>query len=334
MEGSLTSDSPDQSAIFPVVCYIFYTGFSGTQLYNDTSISAWNLVFTSLPVLAFALLEQDVGRELSLQHPMVYREGPQGKFLNTGKFLTWMAEAAMGAIVILVVLYVEAYLCLSPRGHEVSKTMLDIMCFTCVLSIVTCRLGLETRSWTLVHLVCYTVSPMLWFVFLAAEGLSPSGILTDGTMYWDIFYMLRWPGFYFTIALATMFALLPSLVVKVYITTYHPTPAEKVMRDMRELQLKEQAERHARITSPERTASRLTSEVFSDLADRTAEPDTDSEEKTPSAWNIIRGDQTLGTTSPLGTLRAAANASRFLARVSKEVELKRSTGDPMEQVEI
>ena len=169
------------------------------------------------------------------------------------------------------------------------------------------------------HLVCYTVSPLLWFVFLAVEGLAPAGVLTDGTMYWDIFYMLRWPGFYFTVALATTFALLPSLVVKVYITTYHPTPADRVMREMVRAERKEQANRLDRITSGGGAVGQRASVVFGGFADSSHQ--VDDGQSDPPVWHVIRGE-------PTAKFRASVeviNASRFLEKAAKQSEGRRAS---------
>merc|ERR1711937_836036 len=143
---------------------------------------------------------------------------------------------------ILIVLWAQAYMCLSPKAHEVSRAMLGMMCYTCVLSIVTCRICVETSSWTWIHIFTYSISIVLWFVFLIVEGLSLEGILTDGTLYWDIFYMLRWPGFYFTVIITTFAAIMPAPVIRVYLSLYHPTESEKVRQDLLEMQAAEEAE--------------------------------------------------------------------------------------------
>ena len=46
--------------VFTVVWYAMVTGFSGTLQYDDMVLCMYNLFFTSLPVIFFALLEQDV----------------------------------------------------------------------------------------------------------------------------------------------------------------------------------------------------------------------------------------------------------------------------------
>lgn len=299
------------TAIFPVVCYIFYTGFSGTQLYNDTSISAFNLAFTSLPILAYGLLDQDVTRELALQNPRVYLAGPQDEHLNTRTFLTWMLEAANAAVVILIVLWAQAYMCLSPKAHEVSKAMLGMMCYTCVLAIVTCRICVETTSWTWIHFFTYSISIVLWFVFLIVEGLVAKGVLTDGTLYWDIFYMLRWPGFYFTVILTTFAAIMPSLVVRVYLSLYHPTETEKVRQELHEILAVEETEAQY---AEHRKVSRA-SDVFSNVGRNDNDEGAD-DRVDPSAWKVIKGEETL-TPKPLARFKAAIRATQFVSRASR-----------------
>ena len=141
--------------------------------------------------------------------------------------------------------------------------------------------------------------------------------------------MLRWPGFYFTVALATTCALLPSLVAKVYITTYHPTPADRVVREMRDLDRKEQAERLERITSPEPPSGQRASVVFSGFADRSHQPDDG--QSNPPVWHVIRGEQTLTgeiPSTPTSRFRASVeviNASRFLEKTARQSEERRTS---------
>lgn len=45
---------------FPQFVSGFYSGFSGQSIYDDWYITLYNLVFTSIPVVVRAVLEQDV----------------------------------------------------------------------------------------------------------------------------------------------------------------------------------------------------------------------------------------------------------------------------------
>ena len=44
----------------PQFSFAFYCGYSGQTVFDDVYISLYNLVFTSLPLVVRAILEQDV----------------------------------------------------------------------------------------------------------------------------------------------------------------------------------------------------------------------------------------------------------------------------------
>lgn len=44
----------------PQFIFAFYCGFSGQTIFDDVYISLYNLIFTSLPLVVRAILEQDV----------------------------------------------------------------------------------------------------------------------------------------------------------------------------------------------------------------------------------------------------------------------------------
>ncbi len=60
------------SFAFVLFFYQFYNGFSGQALVDDISAAAFNVVFTSLPILLFAVLDRPVINFSSLiQYPQV-----------------------------------------------------------------------------------------------------------------------------------------------------------------------------------------------------------------------------------------------------------------------
>ena len=57
------------------MCVQFYNGFSGQAMVDDISAAAFNVIFTSVPILLFAVLDRPVQRiETLLRFPQV---GPQ-----------------------------------------------------------------------------------------------------------------------------------------------------------------------------------------------------------------------------------------------------------------
>ena len=62
---------------FVLFFYQFYNGFSGQALVDDISAAAYNVVFTSIPILLFAVLDRPVINFSSLiRYPQVTFCGP------------------------------------------------------------------------------------------------------------------------------------------------------------------------------------------------------------------------------------------------------------------
>jgi phospholipid-translocating ATPase len=50
--------------------YEAYTSFSGQPFYNDWAMASYNVFFTSLPVIAMGVFDQDVSARFCLKVPL------------------------------------------------------------------------------------------------------------------------------------------------------------------------------------------------------------------------------------------------------------------------
>lgn len=72
-------------------------------MYDPFTIAGYNLIYTSLPVIALALFEQDVCDVLSVHFPRLYSPGIEHRLFNPRQF----AETALhGVATSLVVFFV------------------------------------------------------------------------------------------------------------------------------------------------------------------------------------------------------------------------------------
>lgn len=59
----------------PQVVHCFFpSGFSSQPIYASAMIATYNLFWTSLPTIAFALLEQDITADVAMATPQLYKE--------------------------------------------------------------------------------------------------------------------------------------------------------------------------------------------------------------------------------------------------------------------
>ncbi|SCV04301.1 LANO_0G09362g1_1 [Lachancea nothofagi CBS 11611] len=91
-----------KEVLFYITQMIFQrqTLFSGTSLYEPWSLSMFNTLFTSLPVLCIGMFEKDLKPMTLLAIPELYSSGRLSEGFNLRIFLFWMLIAAVNSLVI------------------------------------------------------------------------------------------------------------------------------------------------------------------------------------------------------------------------------------------
>ncbi|KAI9324065.1 hypothetical protein DFJ73DRAFT_261869 [Zopfochytrium polystomum] len=79
--------------------YQAFTASSSTSLYEQWTLAANNLVFTSLPVLVLAIFEKDLNRSTLMAVPELYRYGQENLGFNFRVFARWMVQGAIQAVI-------------------------------------------------------------------------------------------------------------------------------------------------------------------------------------------------------------------------------------------
>ncbi|KAK1760402.1 putative phospholipid-transporting ATPase DNF3 [Echria macrotheca] len=86
-----------------------YNGFSGTSLFESTTLTVFNTVFTSLPVIIPAIFEQDLSARTLLAVPELYTYGQRCMAFNLRLYLGWMVMALVeSALIFYTIFYVYA----------------------------------------------------------------------------------------------------------------------------------------------------------------------------------------------------------------------------------
>lgn len=83
--------------------YQLFTGYTGTSLYENWSLTVFNGVFTSIPVIILGILDQDLSAKTLLAFPELYNFGQRCKGFNYMNFIIW---SVMGALESCLLFYV------------------------------------------------------------------------------------------------------------------------------------------------------------------------------------------------------------------------------------
>jgi phospholipid-translocating ATPase len=118
--------------------YQKFNGYTGTSLYESWSLSMFNTLFTSLPVIFLGIFEQDLSATTLLAVPELYAQGQRNAAFNFKKYLWWMFMAVSEAVVVFFLMYglyaqdiAERYNGLFAMGD---------LAFSCIVIIINTKL--------------------------------------------------------------------------------------------------------------------------------------------------------------------------------------------------
>ena len=60
--------------VFSLFWFQFFNGFSAQTHYEQLCIQTYNLLWTSLPVIAFGIFDQECGADSLMAHPSLYAQ--------------------------------------------------------------------------------------------------------------------------------------------------------------------------------------------------------------------------------------------------------------------
>ncbi|KAJ3144828.1 hypothetical protein HK101_002585 [Irineochytrium annulatum] len=80
-----------------------FTGWSGTSLYEQWTLTLYNILFSSLPVIVVGIFEKDLNKSTLLSVPELYQYGQLNCGLNLATFLRWMGSGVWHAMVAVLI---------------------------------------------------------------------------------------------------------------------------------------------------------------------------------------------------------------------------------------
>ncbi|KAL5723693.1 P-type phospholipid transporter [Ranunculus cassubicifolius] len=224
--------------ISKMICYFFYknvtfgftlfwfeayASFSGQPAYNDWYLSFYNVFFTSLPVIALGVFEQDVPAQLCLKYPILYQEGVKNILFSWLRILGWMFNGICSSVVIFFFttssIFHQAF---RTDGRVAGVNVIGVSLYSCVVWTVNCQIVVATSYFAWIQHLFIWGSIVLWYIFLVVFGsLSPTVSTTaykvlveacaPSILYWE------------TILLVVISSLLPYFTFKACQVNLYPT---------------------------------------------------------------------------------------------------------------
>ncbi|KAI5394659.1 Alanine aminotransferase 2, variant 3 [Lathyrus oleraceus] len=196
-----------------LICFIqiffsFISGVSGTSLFNSVSLMAYNVFYTSVPVLV-SVLDKDLSEETVLHHPQILFYCQAGRLLNPSTFAGWFGRSLFHAVVVFII-SIHSYAYDKSEMEEVSMVALS-GCIWLQAFVIT----METNSFTILQYLAIWGNLAAFYVINWIFSALPSS-----GMYTIMFRLCRQPSYWITIFLMTAAGMGPILAIKYFRYTY------------------------------------------------------------------------------------------------------------------
>ncbi|XP_051548241.1 phospholipid-transporting ATPase ID-like isoform X2 [Myxocyprinus asiaticus] len=240
--------------------YGFLCGFSAQTVYDQWFITLFNIVYTSLPVLAMGLFDQDVNEQYSLHYPNLYRPGQLNQLFNKRKFFTCTLQGVFTSFILFFIPYGAFMTAVRDDGAHISdQQAFAVTIATSLVIVVSVQIGLDTNYWTAVNHFFMWGSLAVYFAILFA--MHSDGIFTIfpnqfpfiGTARNSLNQKFVW----LVIVLTTVVCIMPVVAIRFIKADLKPTQTDKVrllQQATRRQGPQEQNLRRVRRTSSRRSA--------------------------------------------------------------------------------
>ena len=238
------------------VWFAFGSAFSAQATFPTAAIATFNVLWTSLPTIAHAVMDQDVTVKSALRDfPALYRETSRMSAVSGADFARRACGWTLSAAFASVWCHVSAHLSLGepgsvePNGGRVAVNHMaaGLTTFTAVLFACDLKIAARTNHWTIVNVVALTASATLWFPFLyvTSEAWRLVGVFPDVSNAHNTLFAS--PRFWLAVALGAGTAAVADLAASNARRALNPSLNEVVR------------ERESILQSAERTRSRPSS---------------------------------------------------------------------------
>ncbi|ODV80628.1 putative phospholipid-transporting ATPase [Suhomyces tanzawaensis NRRL Y-17324] len=201
------------------------TLFSGSSMYESWSLSMFNTLFTSLPVLCVGMFDKDLKPATLLAVPELYSKGRLYQAFNLKIFLSWMALATFQSIGLSFLAYqIWGYTALPDNTTFPLGTML----FTVLTIIINAKcefIEMQNRQWFAFAAFIISVGGYaLWNALIMSLYRAK-----DATIFYVAYGLVTWgqdQSWWASVLVLTTLALLFDIIIKVFKFIFKPNDDE------------------------------------------------------------------------------------------------------------
>eukprot|EP00347_Sterkiella_histriomuscorum_P008769 403343827 len=168
-----------------LICYMFYKNalyvmpqfwygivntFSGQTLYESWVYQLFNIVFTALPIMWYALFDSEFDRKDLHSDPKKYANGPAKRLFNKTIFWKWMLYATCKAVLIMFLLAWTFENSLNRKGQTSSFWVYGMIVYSIIVILVNVEILFQTNNHNFVSIIIFIGSIASFYAVYAVEN--------------------------------------------------------------------------------------------------------------------------------------------------------------------
>lgn len=141
------------------------SAYSGTMIYSALVQQGYNLIFTALPILVYAVFDRDLPKSVIMDFPVLYHAENRKSYIFTyWMFWKWIIVGIIDSFGVYYAILAAAYN-LMRSGTSIEYTVLETIAWTIMCVVVNARFCLMVNSWGWLEVTSVVVSILALYGF-------------------------------------------------------------------------------------------------------------------------------------------------------------------------
>ncbi|GAM24030.1 hypothetical protein SAMD00019534_072050 [Acytostelium subglobosum LB1] len=204
---------------FIQILYQFFSGYAGSSFFNTFSLTAYNILFTGLPVMGY-ILDKDLPASVVRLNPFLYSISQESTAFNWQSITRWGFRAAFQSILIFAA---TAGPFAFTQGSTIDYGSFSMVSFTALILLQSLTLFFESHTITWInHALIWGTIPLYilcLIVLNAAPTMDTYSVMT---------HLVDTASFWTSLVLALAICVLPSIALDHLLQIIRPTTVELV----------------------------------------------------------------------------------------------------------
>ena len=209
--------------VLVLLWYQFFCGFSGNNFIDPNYLIQFGLTFTSMPPIILGVYDKDVPESVLHQNPSLYSVGRERQLYKDSYFWVNILDAVYQSLVIFF------FALTASVSNDVGFDELGITVLHCCMVTQLVHISVETRSWTVLHVIVLFLSLFVFHLFGVLYTMTCISCFAATSLYGVWAHLLASPRHWLIVLLTTVTAVLPRFTYRSLQTSLFMTPVQKAV---------------------------------------------------------------------------------------------------------